>query len=180
MTDRNRYVVGFVFNEGETKVLLIAKNREPEGAEMIGTFNGIGGKVRPRESYHDAMIREFQQEAGVIIPFFDLFAIIDGADYRVFCYTASVAASTWRHIRTLGASPTDEMTIKVSVRSVLTGNANVPSRVTSKAKAGDANPNRGDGDDSRDYYPDVPSLVAMALHPDHWRARAIHIDRRAL
>lgn len=57
-----KYVLGFLFNEDRTKVLLLSKRR-PVG--QAGKLNGIGGKVEPNESWADAMTREFSEEAEV-------------------------------------------------------------------------------------------------------------------
>lgn len=56
------YCVGFMFDDEGENVLLIQKNR-PEW--QAGLFNGIGGKVESSESPAAAMIREFEEEAGV-------------------------------------------------------------------------------------------------------------------
>jgi 8-oxo-dGTP diphosphatase len=42
-----KYVVGFLFNEGKTKVVLIKKNR-PDWQK--GYFNGVGGKIEGDET----------------------------------------------------------------------------------------------------------------------------------
>ena len=53
-------VVGFAINNN--KVLLINKLK-PEWQK--GKLNGIGGKIEKNENPIDAMIREFEEEAGV-------------------------------------------------------------------------------------------------------------------
>lgn len=58
---RQLYVCGFAYNGDD--VLLIRKNR-PDWQE--GKLNGIGGHV-DSESASDAMIREFHEEAGVLL-----------------------------------------------------------------------------------------------------------------
>lgn len=57
-----RFVVGFAFDANEHRVVLIKKDH-PKWLE--GKFNGLGGKVEPGESSHQAMRREFLEEAGV-------------------------------------------------------------------------------------------------------------------
>lgn len=59
---RQDYVVGFAFNSDKSKVVLILKNRP---AWQAGKLNGIGGKIDPGETPHEAMVREFQEECGV-------------------------------------------------------------------------------------------------------------------
>ena len=59
------YVLGFMFSRDLERVLLIRKNRP---AFQAGKFNGIGGKiegtVKPLETPLQAMVREFEEEAG--------------------------------------------------------------------------------------------------------------------
>ncbi len=59
------YVCGFMFSPDRSRVLLIRKNRPTWQA---GKLNGVGGKVEPGETAHDAMVREFREEAGLLIP----------------------------------------------------------------------------------------------------------------
>lgn len=62
-----KYVLGFAFDEGGKNVALIRKNRGPVG--LHGRLNGVGGKVNiGKETYHEAMSREFKEEAGLEIP----------------------------------------------------------------------------------------------------------------
>jgi 8-oxo-dGTP diphosphatase len=58
------YVVGFLFSTDLKKVVLVEKNR-PEW--QAGLLNGVGGKVEQGESPLEAMIREFNEEAGATI-----------------------------------------------------------------------------------------------------------------
>ena len=56
-----KYVVGFMFDTSLTNVALIRKTKP---AWQAGLLNGIGGKVEAGESFDDAMVREFSEEAG--------------------------------------------------------------------------------------------------------------------
>lgn len=58
------YVVGFLFSPKRDAVLLIRKNK-PEWQR--GRLNGVGGKIEEGELPIDAMIREFQEEAGLLV-----------------------------------------------------------------------------------------------------------------
>ncbi len=60
-----KYVVGFLFNQNASKVVLIKKINP---AWQNGYFNGVGGKVEKDEQPVDAMSREFLEETGVLIP----------------------------------------------------------------------------------------------------------------
>lgn len=56
------YVVGFLISFKKDKVVLIEK-KKPDWQK--GKLNGIGGSIEPGEFPLDAMIREFEEEAGV-------------------------------------------------------------------------------------------------------------------
>lgn len=60
--DPTLYALGFMFDPSFERVALIHKLR-PE--RFAGKVNGIGGKVDPGESTLDAMVREYEEEAGV-------------------------------------------------------------------------------------------------------------------
>ena len=57
------YVLGFMFNEAESKVLLVWKNRP---AWQAGKLNGVGGKIEAGETPVQAMNREFAEETGFV------------------------------------------------------------------------------------------------------------------
>ena len=59
-----KYVVGFLFNQDKTEVVLIKKNR-PDWQK--GFLNGVGGKIEGDETPEMAMEREFEEEAGLKI-----------------------------------------------------------------------------------------------------------------
>ena len=64
------YVVGFAFDRGSgadcaERVILIRKERP---VWQKGKLNGVGGKIEKGEFSEQAMSREFQEEAGVLIP----------------------------------------------------------------------------------------------------------------
>ncbi len=63
------YVVGFLFDDEMRRVLLIHKNHGPRC--VVGLWNGVGGHIEPGESPYQAMIREFEEEAGVRTQDFD-------------------------------------------------------------------------------------------------------------
>lgn len=54
------YVCGFMFSEDRRDILLIQKKRPQWMANM---WNGLGGKVKPGESEHVAVAREFKEES---------------------------------------------------------------------------------------------------------------------
>ena len=81
------YVVGLMFDDSSEEVLLIKKKR-PKWQD--GLLNGIGGKVEKDESPLDAMIREFEEETGILHYGWEYFATISGADgsWCVFFFKA--------------------------------------------------------------------------------------------
>lgn len=88
-----RYCLGFVFDAPAESVLLLRKSR-PDTAP--GEINGLGGKVEPAEDYHDAMVREMQEEGGLTIPreIWRVFCQVDGPvddPYTLVCFVARIA-----------------------------------------------------------------------------------------
>lgn len=77
---RKHYVNGFVLDTLEQRVLLIEKKR-PDWQR--GFLNGIGGKVEVDETPHDAMVREFREEAGLSLP------------RNAFFYRGTVRHASW-------------------------------------------------------------------------------------
>lgn len=56
-------VLGFMFDPSRDKVVLIEKDH-PDW--MVGKLNGVGGKVRAGEPAVTAMVREFEEETGLV------------------------------------------------------------------------------------------------------------------
>ena len=87
-----RYVVGFLFDETYSHVVLIEKNRP---AHFNGKHNGVGGKVElsDRRSI-DAMRREFQEEAGLLVEDWTFYATSQGREFSldIFYTTGDVHA----------------------------------------------------------------------------------------
>lgn len=72
------WVEGFLFSatHHEVNVALIQKLRGPEF--LHGKLTGIGGKMNKFETPHEAMVREFKEETGLLVPVWRRFC-----DYRV-------------------------------------------------------------------------------------------------
>lgn len=83
-----KYVVGLLFSEDKSKIVLIRKNR-PEW--QVGLYNGVGGKVEENESEQEAMVREFFEETDSIYYDWNLFSIItnDNGDEVYFYWKTS-------------------------------------------------------------------------------------------
>jgi 8-oxo-dGTP diphosphatase len=84
--ERQEYVVGFLFNEDKSRVLLIRKNR-PEW--MAGQLNGVGGKIELGESPLSAMEREFWEEAGLVGLRWNEIGVLVSPRSRIFVFEAT-------------------------------------------------------------------------------------------
>ena len=107
------YVAGFLFDDSLSRVLLIKKNR-PEW--QAGKLNGVGGKIEFGENALQAMTREFKEETGVTVGFWNPFAVLKGKngtwDVNFFHAVSSQKMSGVRNM-------TDELLIVSEVRKVL-------------------------------------------------------------
>lgn len=80
------YTLGFLFTPDFKEVVLIRKNKP---LWQKGLFNGVGGKVEADESPADAMVREFKEETGVQIDYWEYIGNMQGKDWIVYCYKSS-------------------------------------------------------------------------------------------
>lgn len=79
------YVVGIVFDALNEQVLLIRKNR-PNW--QVGKLNGIGGKVEEGETPYEAVVRECEEECGLLLYNWLLVdRFTDNDSYEVFFFT---------------------------------------------------------------------------------------------
>lgn len=138
---RERMVVGFAFDDQCGKVILIQKKREPVNAGMIGKLNGVGGRVKQRERYETAMIREFQQETGALVGGWKHFAISEGDAWRLYFFVTCLNPREWRQIKKGKASVTDEEVITFNVTHVM----------------------RHQRRDRPELYPDLRWMIPLAL-----------------
>jgi len=72
------YVVGFLCDE--SRVVLIEKKRP---SWQAGKLNGVGGKIEPGETPHEAMQREFLEEAGLNINNWELGVVMSGSTWKM-------------------------------------------------------------------------------------------------
>lgn len=80
-----KYVCGFCFSPTLHEVALIEKTK-PEWQK--GRLNGIGGKIEMDESSFHAIVREFQEEAGVLNSEWKFLVNMHGKNWSVdFYYT---------------------------------------------------------------------------------------------
>lgn len=82
-SQKQDYVVGFLFKEKRSRVALIRKNR-PDW--QFGLLNGIGGKIEPGEAPDDAMVREFEEETGARTCAWRKFAILTASFGAIHFY----------------------------------------------------------------------------------------------
>ena len=78
---KTQYVIGFLFRNGD--VALIQKKR-PDWQK--GKLNGIGGHIEQGETPLEAMIREFNEEAGKLISRWDQYCTMNYPDVDVHCF----------------------------------------------------------------------------------------------
>jgi len=99
MNPRKRYVLGFLFEQDLSSVVLIQKQKP---AWQAFCRNGVGGEIKPDESELEAMVREFNEEAGVIIDRdkWTLFCEMGGRGWVVYCFACRDSAAVLR-VRTM-------------------------------------------------------------------------------
>lgn len=84
---KKHYVVGFLFSEDYSRIVLIRKNRPDWQA---GLLNGLGGKINLLdETPVTAMKREFKEEAGVEINDWKEFLKLEGEVSVVYFFIAT-------------------------------------------------------------------------------------------
>ena len=96
------YVAGLLFNVEMSVVALVRKNRP---AWQAGLYNAIGGKIEEGESPHAAMVREFKEETGLLIPMWMPLAVLSGwnKDWAVNFYY-QVSDEVW-NVQTMEDEP---------------------------------------------------------------------------
>lgn len=81
-----KYVLGFVFNQDLSRVLLQQKTKPDWQA---GKLNGCGGKIQDEyEQPLYAIRRECFEETQLYVHNFKEFGLLKGADYEVYCFAA--------------------------------------------------------------------------------------------
>lgn len=97
-----KYTVGFLTYE-RRRVLLIEKKRPDWQA---GLWNGPGGKLKPGETPHECIVREFEEETTLHVPQWREYATWEGPGYYVWFFHAE-----WKLFEPSAErpfSPTDE------------------------------------------------------------------------
>ncbi|MGX9728252.1 MAG: NUDIX hydrolase [Candidatus Electronema sp. VV] len=57
--------LGYVLSPDARQVLLLHRNVRPDD-QHLGKYNGLGGKMQPNEDVRSCMMREIEEEAGII------------------------------------------------------------------------------------------------------------------
>lgn len=83
MVEIKKYVVGFLFNGDD--VLLLHKSTP---VWQRGKINGVGGKIEPGETPHDAMVREFREETTLHIPLWQRVAELNTPTSIIYFFKA--------------------------------------------------------------------------------------------
>jgi len=98
------YALGFLFSNDGKEGVLIEKCRPPWQA---GKLNGVGGHIEKDESPHDAMSREFREEAGIdVLAWTWCLRLINvEATWSVYIFRAFVSHNTLQQCHTMTDEP---------------------------------------------------------------------------
>lgn len=106
------YNLGFVFTPDYQSVLLIHKNR-PDW--QVGKLNGLGGKQEPGETSVEGMVRELQEETGLLIAADDW---IEVSSMTAEEWNVDVFAAIWSGALEDAQSLTDEQVEWISTNAL--------------------------------------------------------------
>lgn len=92
------YVCGFLLN---TRLSLVALVHKRHGPDVVrGRMNGIGGKVELGEDPLKGMQREFKEEAGVLVPDWQLFCELrHGQKALIWMYRAHASQHQYANVK---------------------------------------------------------------------------------
>ena len=109
MTQLPQYVLGFMFSQCLSEVLLIHKKRP---AWQAGRLNGVGGHIEKGESPLEAMRRECKEETGIDYNDWKMTTILnDKRGYPVYVFSGVTDLTKARSI-------TDEHVVPTYVRTL--------------------------------------------------------------
>ncbi len=77
------YVVGFRIDR-ESDLLLLIEKQKPKWQK--GYLNGVGGKIEPGEAPMKAMIREFEEETGMLVEDWENTVVLSGPQYQIYFF----------------------------------------------------------------------------------------------
>src|ERR1017187_8022978 len=93
-----KYVLGFLFDKSLELVVLIEKNTP---ARQKNKWNGVGGKIEQNESPYQAMVREFEEEAGIAIIDWQQYCTVYGDDFEIHCFYSVVESKCLMGVKTM-------------------------------------------------------------------------------
>ncbi len=91
-----RYVLGFLFNATKDRAWLIIKKRP---SWQAGRLNGIGGHIENGETPEAAMVREFREETGVLIPVWEHAVLLYCPRVEMFVFRSFVEANIFSRVK---------------------------------------------------------------------------------
>ena len=104
------YVAGFAFTSQNRKVTLIQKQR-PKWQR--GMYNGVGGRIQEGERPIEAMVREFEEEAGVkVFGWENFITLVFEGNQRVYFFRAFLSPEEAVRVRTMTDEPVVQMPVK--------------------------------------------------------------------
>jgi 8-oxo-dGTP diphosphatase len=111
--DVQGYVVGFAVDPSSDMALLVRKNRPDWQA---GRLNGIGGHIEAGETPEQAMVREFQEETGLVHRIWQPMLRMAFPGAEVWFYRAHVTARFMQGAKTLTDEPIERHAITSLLR----------------------------------------------------------------
>lgn len=108
--------IGFMFSPDLTEVVLIRKKKPSWQKDKL---NGVGGKVEDKETPYHAMVREFEEEAGLPGTTWDSTLVIDGIEFQLHVF--SCVNVDYYEVETKEEEKVDVY----SVQNILNGNYNL-------------------------------------------------------
>lgn len=85
---KKEYCLGFTFSEDLEKILLIKKSATCKVESLRNKLNGVGGCIEIGETPLESMIRECEEEAGLVFKSLDWlhFCTLSGSDSTMWCF----------------------------------------------------------------------------------------------
>jgi 8-oxo-dGTP diphosphatase len=85
-----KYVVGIIFDTACENTLLIRKNRP---VWQAGRLNGVGGRIEADETPYAAMVRECEEECGLVLENWSLVKIYSDKKHFAVYYFATTTSN---------------------------------------------------------------------------------------